>query len=158
MKLFLRKYIFVIMFGICLYTILFAFAKVKVNYISYTFFISLIFSVLIRLVDDLCDYKIDIEKNKNVFNKTTIITLIIVLSILNIILIVFKKYLLLFLIFILLFINLFNKNIFKYFKSLYVPLICIIISYYFFGISVLCIVLAVISLIVDLYIIVKGSE
>ena len=156
MKLFLRKYVLVFLLGIILYSILFIFSSNDVNYFNFYFVICLSYVILIRLFDDYLDYEKDLKENKNIFNKTTLLILMCLFStIFVIITFINKVYLLLVLVFILL-TSLFKLNILKYLKTLYIPLVIIGLSYYYFGFSVVCVVLSLILFVVDLFLIIKG--
>jgi len=151
MKLFLRKYLLTILLAICIYTLLYAFRKNEIEYLTYSFFISVILSILIRLFDDLTDYDEDLIKNKNVFKRNHLILLIIILMVICSFLIIISNSYLFFIQYLLFVINIFDKKILNYTKSLYVPLICFGILYYNFGFSIFNIIFIVLLFIVDIY-------
>lgn len=156
MKLFLRKYALVFLLGIILYSILFMSSINDVNYFNYYFVICLSYVILIRLFDDYLDYEKDLKESKNIFNKTTLLILICLFSTIFILFTFINKAYFLFILVFILIANLIKINILKYLKTLYIPLIIIGLSYYYFGFSVVSLILSVILFVVDLFLIIKG--
>lgn len=151
--LFFRKYILSMLLGFVFYSLLFTFEICGKDFFSPYLLISVLFSLLIRLFDDLNDYEKDLLKKKNVFNKKIIIFLNIIVSIICIFLILLNKCFLLIGINFLLFVSVFKINALRYLKSLYVPLLLVGISYYYLNINGYCLLFSLFILIGDLFLI-----
>ena len=153
MKLFLRKYVLVLLISISIYTILFLLKKNEISYFNFDFYNILIISLLIRLFDDYVDYEKDVINKKMVFKKPVIITLICLLFTGSIVFIILSKNYLFLSILGLLLLNLFKEIKFiKYLKILYIPLLIMGLTN-IFGFNIIYIIIAVILGIGDLVLI-----
>lgn len=155
MKLFLRKYLFPCLLGLLIYILLFFFSKQNVSFFSYYLLICVLSGLLIRLIDDYADFEKDLKNKKIVFDKKILKLLIIFFSLINIILVNLAGAYLLIIILISFFISLIPYKILDYIKILYVPMLCLGVSYYYFGITIYSLILALISLVIDVVIIIR---
>lgn len=153
MKLFLRKYVLVLLISISIYTILFLLKKNEISYFNFDFYNILIISLLIRLFDDYVDYEKDVINKKMVFKKPVIITLICLLFTVSIAFVILSENYLFLSILGLLLLNLFKEIKFiKYLKILYIPLLIMGLTN-IFGFNIIYIIIAVILGIGDLVLI-----
>jgi hypothetical protein len=153
MKLFLRKYVLVLLISISIYTILFLLKKNEISYFNFDFYNILIISLLIRLFDDYVDYEKDVINKKMVFKKPVIITLICLLFTVSIAFVILSKNYLFLSILGLLLLDLFKEIKFiKYLKILYIPLLIMGLTN-IFGFNIIYIIIAVILGIGDLVLI-----
>lgn len=155
MKLFLRKYLFPCLLGLFIYILLFFFSKQNVSFFSYYLLICVLSGLLIRLIDDYADFEKDLKNKKIVFDKKILKLLIIFFSLINIILVNLAGAYWLIIILISFFISLIPYKILDYIKILYVPMLCLGVSYYYFGITIYSLILAIISLVIDVVIIIR---
>lgn len=155
MKLFLRKYLFPCLLGLLIYILLFFFSKQNVSFFSYYLLICVLSGLLIRLIDDYADFEKDLKNKKIVFDKKILMLLIIFFSLINIILVNLAGAYWLTIILISFFISLIPYKILDYIKILYVPMLCLGVSYYYFGITIYSLILALISLVIDVAIIIR---
>lgn len=155
MKLFLRKYLFPCLLGLLIYILLFFFSKQNVSFFSYYLLICVLSGLLIRLIDDYADFEKDLKNKKIVFDKKILKLLIIFFSLINIILVNLAGAYWLIIILISFFISLIPYKILDYIKILYVPMLCLGVSYYYFGITIYSLILALISLVIDVVIIIR---
>lgn len=155
MKLFLRKYLFPCLLGLFIYILLFFFSKQNVSFFSYYLLICVLSGLLIRLIDDYADFEKDLKNKKIVFDKKILKLLIIFFSLINIILVNLAGAYWLIIILISFFISLIPYKILDYIKILYVPMLCLGVSYYYFGITIYSLILALISLVIDVVIIIR---
>ncbi len=153
MKLFLRKYVLVLLISISIYTILFLLKKNEISYFNFDFYNILIISLLIRLFDDYVDYEKDVINKKMVFKKPVIITLICLLFTVSIAFVILSENYLFLSILGLLLLDLFKEIKFiKYLKILYIPLLIMGLTN-IFGFNIIYIIIAVILGIGDLVLI-----
>ena len=155
MKLFLRKYLFPCLLGLFIYILLFFFSKQNVSFFSYYLLICVLSGLLIRLIDDYADFEKDLKNKKIVFDKKILKFLIIFVSLINIILVNLAGAYWLIIILISFYISLIPYKILDYIKILYVPMLCLGVSYYYFGITIYTLILALISLVIDVVIIIR---
>lgn len=155
MKLFLRKYLFPCLLGLFIYILLFFFSKQNVSFFSYYLLICVLSGLLIRLIDDYADFEKDLKNKKIVFDKKILKFLIIFFSLINIILVILAGAYWLIIILISFYISLIPYKILDYIKILYVPMLCLGVSYYYFGITIYSLILALISLVIDVVIIIR---
>lgn len=155
MKLFLRKYLFPCLLGFFIYILLFFFSKQNVSFFSYYLLICVLSGLLIRLIDDYADFEKDLKNKKIVFDKKILKFLIIFVSLINIILVNLAGAYWLIIILISFYISLIPYKILDYIKILYVPMLCLGVSYYYFGITIYSLILALISLVIDVVIIIR---
>ena len=155
MKLFLRKYLFPCLLGLFIYILLFFFSKQNVSFFSYYLLICVLSGLLIRLIDDYADFEKDLKNKKIVFDKKILKFLIIFVSLINIILVNLAGAYWLIIILISFYISLIPYKILDYIKILYVPMLCLGVSYYYFGITIYSLILALISLVIDVVIIIR---
>lgn len=155
MKLFLRKYLFPCFLGLFIYILLFFFSKQNVSFFSYYLLICVLSGLLIRLIDDYADFEKDLKNKKIVFDKKILKFLIIFFSLINIILVNLAGAYWLIIILISFYISLIPYKILDYIKILYVPMLCLGVSYYYFGITIYSLILALISLVIDVVIIIR---
>lgn len=155
--LLIKKYLLPIVLSVFLYTILYIFDFTK-SYFSIYLIKLILFIILIRVIDDIKDFEKDTLRNRCVFNKKTLIGLLIsLIVILFTITFYYQSYLLLVSIIFIIIGNLKFKY-FKYFKSLFLPSVIIFISYYYFGINYYCVVFSLLIFIGDLYLIKKSGD
>ena len=155
MSLFFKKYIVVLFISAIIYSFLYIFKKNDANYFNYSFTLSILLSILIRLFDDFTDYSKDIINNRVVFKKPLINILIAVIFIISTILVILSEMYLLFIVLCLLILSLLECKIIKYLKALYIPVICISICFYYLGFNVSSIILIFVLFIGDLFLIFK---
>lgn len=157
MRIFLRKYVLILLISIFIYTTLYLLKINDISYFNFNFYNILIITLLIRLFDDYNDYEKDVINKKTVFKKEVICLLICLCFILSIVFIILTKNYLLFCILGLLLISLFKKLvILKYLKALYIPILIIGLMS-IFGFNIIYIIIAVILGIGDLLLIyIKG--
>ena len=155
MKLFFRKYLLIMIYVLLIYFLLFLFKNKDIVFLNIHLFICMLLGLLIRLFDDYLDYEKDINNNKCIFNKKTLLIMIIIFyCILSIIFIISKTYLY-FILLGLLLLNLIRYRLIGYIKSIYIPLIIIFVSHYCFGFNLFYIIMIFLFLIGDLCLIYK---
>ena len=154
MKLFIKKYIGVLLLSLVLYSIFFTIKEKECNYFNYSLIVSLIYSLLIRLFDDFLDYEQDKINNRNVFKKPVLSILLVILFILQVVIIIISEMYLFLIVLSLLILNLYNKyKIIRYSKSLYVPVICLSLCFHSFGFNLISFILITVLFIGDLILI-----
>lgn len=155
MKLFIKKYCSVLLLSLAIYSLFFIFREEKCSYLNYSFAISIIISILIRLIDDYIDYEKDVKNNRVVFGKKIINILVLSFFILSISLIVLTRCYLFLIVIILLIINLYiNKyKSLEYIKALYIPVICFCNCFYYLGFNIIYLIFLFILFIGDLILI-----
>ena len=157
MKLFFRRYVLVLLLCLVTYSIMFLFKENNVEYFNNSLILCLLYSLLIRLFDDYCDYEKDVKNNKVLFNKKILFLLIIISSVITIFLTVFTKCYLFSLMIIVLLASLIKDRLVKWIKVLYLPLLCFNVIYYCFGFNIINIIIIFVFTLVDIVLLIKNK-
>ena len=83
MSLFFKKYIVVLFISAIIYSFLYIFKNNDANYFNYSFTLSILLSILMRVFDDFIDYSQDLINNRVVFKKPLINILIAMIFIIS---------------------------------------------------------------------------
>lgn len=155
MKLFFRKYLLINIYTIAIYFLLFSFRNNDADFLNIHLFICILIGLLIRLIDDYLDYEKDLDNNKAIFKKKTLLILIILSFCISSILFFVSRSYLYFILLILFVISLIKCKLTCYIKAIYIPLMIFCISYYCFGLNVFYILITILFFMGDIYLIYK---
>lgn len=155
MTLVLKRYVLPPFFAIILYTLLYFLFNVNAKFFNVGLLICILYSLLMRLTDDFCDYEKDKSVNKALLSKPTLFILLAIITATTIFLALFFHLYLTIIPLIIILLLLIYPKIGEYFKPLFIPSIMVSICFSLFTVNYILWILVAILTIADGFLIFK---